>query len=73
MGKSKFIATIIKEYLNEQNTNPGVDVKLSIKHIIDNELLYKCCEKLNGTYLLQKENGEKVSETSITKTVLPMT
>lgn len=44
----------------------------SQKHIIENELLYKCCEKLNGTYLLQKENGERIKETSITKMVIKL-
>lgn len=42
------------------------------KHIIKDELMYDCCMKLNNSYLLQKENGLKISETSLNKTVLRM-
>ena len=44
----------------------------SQKHLINNELIYKCCEILNNSYLLQKENGERISESSITKTVIKL-
>lgn len=39
-------------------------------HIINDELFYNCCLKLNNSYLLQKENGEKISDSSLNKTVM---
>ena len=40
------------------------------KHLINDELIYNCCVKLNNSYLLQKENGEKISDSSLNKTVM---
>ena len=39
-------------------------------HIINDEIFYNCCLKLNNSYLLQKENGEKISDSSLNKTVM---
>jgi hypothetical protein len=39
-------------------------------HLINDELFYNCCLKLNNSYLLQKTNGEKISDSSLNKTVM---
>ena len=41
-------------------------------HLINDELFYNCCLKLNNSYLLQTKNGEKINDSSLNNTVMRM-
>jgi hypothetical protein len=41
-------------------------------HIIKNQTFYKCCKVLNNMYVIQKQDGSRVSDSSFNKTVINM-